>query len=144
MTTVRPKTRALIFGVFDLLHKGHHSLFKQALKHAKELVVVVARGKMVERIKGIRPSEGERVRVQNVKKIPGVYRAVLGDKKMGAYTALHKFKPDVICCGYDQRALYADLKERMKAGEIPRAKIVRLKPHHPHRFKSSIERIKRG
>ncbi|MEK7555008.1 MAG: adenylyltransferase/cytidyltransferase family protein [Patescibacteria group bacterium] len=134
--------KVLVFGVFDLFHPGHNSFLRQARRHGGELIVVVARASSVFHIKGQRPHESDSVRVRKISKAPEVKKAVLGDAKQGAYRALFKCKPDVICCGYDQHGLYADLKKRMAKGEIPRAKLVRLRAYRPKHFKSSIERKK--
>ncbi len=132
--------KVLVFGVFDLFHPGHHSFLRQARKYGEELVVVVARGTSVLRIKGQKPHESDSVRIQKISKASEVKKAMLGDAKQGTYRALFKFKPDVICCGYDQYGLFADLKKRMAEGKIPRAKLVRLRAYRPKHFKSSIER----
>ncbi len=66
-----------------------------------------------------------------------VSRAVLGDRSMGSYKVVRRYQPDVICLGYDQEDLSRDLRARMRRREIPRARIVRLLPYQPHRFKSS-------
>ncbi len=65
-------------------------------------------------------------------------RVVLGDRKLGAYSAIKRYKPDCICVGYDQRALEADLRRRMRFGTLPRIRIVRLRPHEPRRYHTSL------
>ena len=42
-----------------------------------------------------------------------VSRAVLGDEELSRYRALADLKPDVVCFGYDQSALMADLAKWM-------------------------------
>ncbi len=64
--------KVMTFGTFDLLHKGHVYFLKQASKYGK-LVVVVARDKNVLKVKGKKPINSERKRLQNIKKIKFVF-----------------------------------------------------------------------
>ena len=119
--------KVLVFGTFDILHKGHLSYFKQARKYGDYLIAVVARDKTVLKIKGKLPRNNELKRLSKVK--TEVDKAVLGfvsDK----YKVIRKFKPDVICLGYDQMASLEELKKF----NIP---IKRLKSYQPHKYKSS-------
>ncbi len=129
--------RVVVFGVFDLLHKGHLSFFSQAKKYG-DVVAIVARDSAVLKIKKNKTRHGERLRLAAVRRVPEISRAFLGDKIQGSYTALKKIRPSVVCLGYDQRALEADLRARMKTGGLPSTKIVQLKAHHPKKFKTSI------
>jgi len=130
--------RVVVFGVFDCFHPGHRSFLRQARQYGRTLTVVVARDSMIKVLKGQKPQEGESKRLAAVRMAPGVTEAVLGDRKLGIYSILKRERPDVICLGYDQRALGKDLRMRMRRGEIPRIKTVWLFPHKPHRFKSSV------
>jgi len=138
-TKLRGKRQSIvvIFGVFDLLHKGHISLFKQAKKHG-EVVAIVARDSSVLKIKNRNSHHKERTRLAAVRRIPEVSKVFLGDKVLGSYSVLKKLKPQTICLGYDQRTLETDLRVRIKKRELPSIKIIRLKPHKPHKFKTSI------
>ena len=129
----------LVFGVFDLLHPGHDYFFKKAAKKGK-LIVVVARDTAVFRLKGKKPNHSERKRLVAVRSISDVTRAILGDIKQGKYSAIKKYRPYLICLGYDQDGLGRDLRARMKRGELPKIRIIKLKPHEPHRYKSSLMR----
>lgn len=134
---------AMVFGVFDMLHPGHLSFLKQAMKIGKELIVVVARDSVVKRLKGKAPHFSERERVAYVKKeLKNGVVVVLGDRKLGTYSAIKKYKPDAICLGYDQRALAEDLKNRIRQKHIPRVRLIRLRAHKPRRFHTSFLRQK--
>lgn len=140
----RESYTAVVFGVFDLLHPGHVSFLKQARKKGNELIVVVARDAAVKKLKKKEPHYSERERVAHIRKeFPRGVRVVLGDKRMGAYGAIKRYQPDVICVGYDQRALKADLQQRMQDGLLPRMRIVRLRPHKPRTFHTALLRRKR-
>lgn len=123
--------KVMVFGTFDKLHQGHLDFFKQAKKYGNYLIVVVARDLNVKKIKGHKPVNNELCRLAKIKIQKIVNKAVLGDKK-NFYTAIRKFKPNVICLGYDQKFFIANLKK-----EFPKIKVVRLKAFKPHLYKSS-------
>jgi len=138
-SAVPPKgqRRVLVFGVFDLLHPGHLAFLRTAQKFGGELIIVVARDRVVQRIKKRLPRESQLVRLANIKKILGVTRAILGDERAGAYTAIKRYHPHVIALGYDQNELLRDLEKRIKRGVLPSAQLVQLESYESHRFKSS-------
>ncbi len=55
---------------------------------------------------------------------------------------IKKYKPDIICLGYDQRGLDEDLQMRIRRGDLPRIRLMRLEPHKPKRYKTSLVRRK--
>jgi len=124
--------KVMVFGTFDILHKGHLNFFKQARKHGDYLIAVVARDKTVKEIKGILPHHKEKIRLKNVKKHAD--KAVLGMLK-NKYKVIEKFKPDIICLGYDQISFIKGLKKF-------NISIKRLKPYKAHIHKSNKLRKK--
>lgn len=123
----------MIFGTFDLLHKGHIDFFKQARKYGDYLIIAVARDKTVKKIKSRKPHYDEKQRLDAVK--PYADKAVLGyleDK----YKNIEKYKPDVICLGYDQKDFTEKLEKELKKRDI-KSKIIRLNPYKPDIYKSS-------
>jgi len=72
-------TTAMLFGTFDLLHPGHINLFKQAKKHADDLIIVVARDKTVKRIKSFLPALSEIDRKRNLEHFDTSFKVMLGD-----------------------------------------------------------------
>ena len=136
----KAKTRILIFGTFDMIHPGHQHLFKQALGLATKgttpyLIVSLARDKNVQRIKDHLPKRTEQQRLKAVSRVAEVDRVVLG--AMGDHVPpIVRLKPDVIALGYDQSAYVRGLRRALKAKGI-QPKIVRLKPHKPHIYKTS-------
>ena len=56
------KKRVVVFGIFDGVHEGHRSLFRQAKKHGDELVVIVGRDSASLKWKGKRPKHLEETR----------------------------------------------------------------------------------
>ncbi len=126
----------VVFGIFDGVHFGHEAFFQQAKKYGK-VVAIVGRDVQAREHKGKAPTLNERQRLGRVVRHPYVYRALLGDKKSGEYRIFSKVKPDVICLGYDQKALQKDLKRWMKERKvfIP---IFILKAHKSHLYHSSL------
>ncbi len=122
----------MIFGTYDILHKGHLNFFEQARKYGDYLIIIVARDKTVEKVKARKPLNNEKKRLKTVEKF--AVKAVLGYIK-DRYKVIKEFRPDVICLGYDQKASLKDLKKF----KIP---IKRLKSYKPHKYKSSKLRKK--
>jgi len=121
----------MVFGTFDGLHKGHLSYFKQARKYGDYLIAVVARNKKILEQKKHLPKYNESDRVQNIKKCDLVDKAILGNKRI--YDVIEKYKPNIVCFGYDQKADVNFFKK-----EFSNIKIIRLKPYHPKKYKSSL------
>ena len=137
-------TRILVFGTFDVLHKGHLDFFRQARALAKRpfLVVSLAKSRNVKKIKGQRPLHGERARLRAVRQSALVDRAVLGAAS-DYLKHIVWLRPEIIALGYDQSAYTADLGKKLKQRGL-KIKIIRLKPYRPERYKSSIIKRLRG
>jgi FAD synthetase len=135
----KPKI-VMAFGTFDVLHEGHRHFLRAAGKFGR-LVVVVARDKTVNELKGEMPMHGERSRLKAINGLGFVDRAVLGSEGGDKYEIVREIKPDVICLGYDQTYFAGGLEKELEGMGI-KAEIVRLRPYKPHIFKTSI--IKAG
>lgn len=135
----------MVFGVFDWLHPGHRAFLRQTKRYGKELIVVVARDSAVKRLKKKKSRQSELVRLRAIRKLREVKLAVLGDRKQSSYAVIKKYRPDIVCLGYDQKWLEKDLKKCMHRNLIPRVSLVRLKAYHPRRFKSSrLDHVKQN
>ena len=126
----------MVFGVFDLFHRGHLSFLEQARKYGN-VVAVVARDKTVLHFKKKKPRHNERTRLAKVASFSGVSRALLGDKQHGAYVVIKKIKPDIICLGYDQTHFTDKLATHIKEMGW-NIEIRRLNAYKPEQFHSSI------
>lgn len=125
----------LVFGTFDLFHPGHQFFLREAEKYGDRLVVIVARDKNVERIKGRLPVNNEQERLASVASFASVDEARLGYEDWGKHLkVLEDVAPDVICLGYDQKA-------RIPEGSW---EIIRLPAHEPETYKSSLLRSQIG
>ena len=133
----------LVFGVFDGIHPGHRYLFRNARKYGDHLVAAVARDEVVRRLKRHAPRLREGQRLGQVRKISQINRAVLGDGKLGSYGVIHRIRPRVVCLGYDQDKLAADIRRRVREGYLPNMRLVRISALKPRKYKSSILRVSR-
>ncbi|MCF7860774.1 AAA family ATPase [Candidatus Woesearchaeota archaeon] len=135
-TTPYKPTKAMVFGTFDHLHKGHIYLFKKASQGADQLIVIVARDTNVEKIKGKLPDNSEIVRLRNIRKAGIAHIVMLGDKK-DKLAPIIRINPDTIYLGYDQTIKIKELRALLaKHGLAP--EILRIRPYKEKIFKSSI------
>ncbi|MBI4653028.1 adenylyltransferase/cytidyltransferase family protein [Candidatus Kuenenbacteria bacterium] len=157
------KNTVMVFGTFDILHQGHKHFLKQAKQYGNFLIVVIARDVTVKQVKGKLPDKNEKQRQQAVIKSNLADKVVLGNLK-NKYAVIKKFKPDIICLGYDQEYFVSQLKSeinpapflekrcgvkkfqseassRQRTGTAPlvkHIKIIRLKPYKARKYKTSI------
>ena len=128
--------KVMCFGTFDVIHPGHLNYFEQAKKFGDYLVVVVARDKNVESIKGKKPMFSEQERLKQVNELEVVDKAVLGNNDDFMKVVVDE-KPDIVCLGYDQSFKEETVKKQLKErGFI--VEIKRLKPYYPEKFKSTL------
>ncbi len=130
--------RIMVFGTFDVLHKGHINFFKQARSLSRDpyLIVSVARDINIKKIKGRKPINSEKKRLIAVRASKLVDKAVLGGLKHH-FPHIIKEKPQIIALGYDQKNYTANLKRHLTKLGL-RVKIERLKAFKPKIYKSSI------
>ncbi len=130
------KTKVMVFGTFDGLHKGHVHFLKQARKLAKNsfVIVSIARDKNVYKIKGAHPLYNEKKRLEFLKKSGLADRVVLSGLT-NHLPHIRKEHPDIIALGYDQRAYVENLKSELKDLNV---KIVRLKSYKPYIYKNHL------
>jgi FAD synthetase len=127
--------KVLVFGTFDLFHKGHEYFLCKARLQGDKLIVVVARDRNVEKFKKRKPVEPELERLKCIKSLPYVDQAILGTPDHSYMKIINKIKPNIICLGYDQNSF--DLVDKLKGSDII---IMRLEPYREEVFKSSILR----
>ena len=125
----------MCFGSFDVLHPGHMYYLKESKNYGDKLVVVVAKDSTIKKIKGKEPKYSERERLEHVRDVQYVDKAVLGYEE-DPYEIIEEINPDIICLGYDQDSYSENLAEELKKrGMNP--KIYRLKAYKEHIYKSS-------
>lgn len=125
----------LCAGTFDIIHPGHLYYLSEAKKFGDKLVVVVARDSTSQRIKNKIPANNEMDRLEAIRSLSIVDKAVLG-KEGNIFEIVKEIKPDVICLGYDQRVSKEELERELKFMGL-KAEIFRLPGYKPHIYKSS-------
>lgn len=132
--------KVMVFGTFDVFHKGHEwfiqKAFKEAQKNAQKaeqvmLQIVVARDVTVRKIKPLLRNPEEQRRKVLQEAFPE-YQVVLGHES-DPMKVIHAFQPDMICLGYDQKGF-----SQQMMNEFPEIQVVRLPSFHPEKYKSSI------
>lgn len=131
-------SRVVVFGTFDGFHLGHRSFLTQAKKLGDWLLVVIARDKAVERIKGKLPTKTERQRKYQVQQSQIADRVVLGSKTYNYFRTLRTHKIEQIGLGYDQKPGISQLKKQLRHHRLGHISIVRLKPFRSKTYKSSL------
>ena len=128
--------KIMAFGTFDIFHEGHKNFLKQARQYGNYLIVVVARDETVEKVKKRLPQNDENSRLENIRKSDLANEVILGSLE-NRYEAIEKYKPDMICLGYDQGTFTENLREKLEELNLSNTKIIRLKSYYPEKYKSS-------
>lgn len=128
--------KVMVFGTFDIFHKGHESFLKQARRKGDFVIVVVARDKTVLDVKKQESTNNEQKRLGILKNSGLADKVILGSLS-DKYLTIKRYKPDVICLGYDQKAFTADLTKKLKKFHLDKTTTIRLKSYYPNRYKSS-------
>jgi len=136
MTQLSKNKKIMVFGTFDILHKGHSSFLKQARAEGDYLLVVLARDKTVKEVKDIGPLNNEQRRFRVLEESDLVDEVVLGGVS-DKYEIIAEHKPDVICLGYDQKFFIDNLGKKLEEFGLTSIEIIRLKSFRPEIFKSS-------
>src|SRR3989337_1126541 len=103
--------KIMVFGTFDIFHKGHLNFLKQSRKIGDYLIVVVARDKFVEKAKGMPPKNNEKYRANSVRKAKVANKVILGSKTYNYFRTIRTYKPTIIALGYDQKPTIPKLKK---------------------------------
>ncbi|MBO3757994.1 MAG: adenylyltransferase/cytidyltransferase family protein [Thermoproteota archaeon] len=147
---MRKKKVVVASGVFDIVHIGHIKYLKKAKQIAGKngvLLVVLARDKLVEKIKGKKPLVNEKERKVIIESLKFVDKAILGPSKTdvseGIRSVIQKYKPSAIVLGYDQEWLKETTQKIISSETAWKSiKVIKLRKYGSRNSKSSI--IKRS
>ena len=128
--------RVLIFGVFDLLHEGHKYFLKKSREYGDFLIVSVARDSYVIAHKGRTPQHDETQRIKALEDSGLADLIVLSDPEIGSYNVIERTMPNVICIGYDQDKLKANLISWISAKAL-KIKVLTIAPYKEDTYKTS-------
>ncbi len=98
----------LASGVFDLVHYGHVRFIEEAKKIGGKnarLIVIVARDRTVQRLKGRKPIISEDQRRAVIESLKPVDEAILGYEALSFEDTILQVHPDIIAMGHDQQVL---------------------------------------
>lgn len=121
----------MVFGVFDGLHEGHKHFLNQALKRCERLIVSVTHENVIQTLKGHAPRFSFEERALALSSFHPQLEIILGDPEIKTWSALYKYRPDIVFLGYDQHTL----AEKLKSLNIP---VAQLDPYLPEKYKSSL------
>ena len=127
--------KVMCAGTFDVVHPGHLYYLSEAKKYGDKLIVVVARDETSENFKGKKPVHNEKERLEAVRTLEIVDKAVLGNHG-SIFDIIGEIKPDVICLGYDQKTQKQELEDELRKRGI-KADVARIDPYMPNLYKSS-------
>ena len=128
--------KVMVFGTFDIFHKGHENFLRQAKRYGDYLIAVIARDRTVEIVKGKSSRYSEKYRQQRVRDSGLADEVILG--RLGNKCAvIEKYRPDVICLGYDQASFVDNLTQFLFSSGLKNVEVKRLRAYKPKIFKSS-------
>ncbi len=133
----------LTFGSFDVTHQWHKYYLQEALKYGNHLITIVASDNNIEKIKWRKAQHDISERIDFVKNL-WVGCEVIAGSDNNPMQWLEKFTPATICLGYDQRWPFVERLESKLTELWLETKIIRIEPHHPEKFKSSILKNKKN
>jgi len=88
-------------GVFDILHKGHLELIKEASSLGSKLIIGINSDASVKRLKGnSRPINNEQSRIEQLQVLPWVDEVIVFDEDT-PYNLIKNLKPSIIVKGGD-------------------------------------------
>lgn len=134
------KIKVMVYGTFDIVHPGHLYFLRQAKRLGDVLVVSVSRDENAKKFKGYYPIFSQSERLEIVRGLKMVDKAILGDKDYYLPHTLRE-KPGIIALGYDQTAYEKHLRQDMKKGKL-KVRLVRLKAYRPGKYKSAAYKQK--
>lgn len=136
MSIAQEKTVVMAFGTFDFFHAGHEFYLKQAKSMGNYLIIVVARDRTVQQIKGKSAVHSERKRLNKLKKLGIADKVVLGHHT-DKHKVLKKYRPSVIALGYDQFVFTQTINKTLIDLNL-NTSIQRIEAHYPQVYKSSL------
>jgi FAD synthetase len=118
----------LASGVFDLVHYGHVRFIEEAKKiggNNSRLIIIVARDKTVQRLKGRKPIISEDQRRAVIESLKPVDEAILGYEDLSFEDTITKVNPDIIAMGHDQQTLESQIRNFIKKHHL-NIRVVRI------------------
>lgn len=132
----------MIAGTFDIIHPGHIFFIKEAAKLG-EVYVVVSTDKNAEKFKGEGPVVPEQQRLEVIKNIKNVHKAMLGRKDNDTLKIVEEINPDIILLGPDQEYDINTLKRGLEEKDLGKIEVIRLDKYYNKYALDSSTKIKK-
>lgn len=130
-------TKVMVFGTFDILHKGHEFYISKARQYADYVIAVVGRDSTIIKLKGSMPKNNELERVKQLQSSQLVNKVVLGNQG-DKYRVIEEHQPDILIFGYDQQSFNIGIEEELKKRNLESIKIIQIEESFkPEIYKSS-------
>ena len=127
----------MVFGTFDILHRGHEFYISKAKEYGDFIVAVVGRDSTVAKLKGKKPKHNELERVEQLQKSKLVNEVVLGNHG-DKYKIIEEHKPDILIFGYDQHSFNIGIEKELENRNLESIKIIQIhQSYKPEIYKSS-------
>jgi len=136
------KHTVLTFWSFDVIHPGHSYYLSEAKKFSDNLVTIVASDQNIKKIKGIIPHNPQDQRVQDITSLE-IADSVISWNNTDPLIWVSTYLPTSICLWYDQRWPFVDKLEWELKKQGLEAQIIRIEPHEPETYKSSLLKAKK-
>ena len=117
--------KVLIAGTFDIIHPGHIFLINEAAKLG-EVYVIVSTDKNREIYSGEPPIVPQEQRLEVVRNLKNVKKAVLGRSDNNTLKTVEKIDPDIILLGPNQKYDITTLKQGLTAIGLDHIEVRRL------------------
>lgn len=134
---IQKKKTVLVFGAFDGLHDGHRFFLREARKLGERLVVCVADDRVIQELKNHASKYLIGERMNALRKSGHADKVVAGDAELNRWSAIEKYRPEIVALGYDQGRLKKKLERYIVEHDLPTELIV-LPPHKPDTLHSSL------
>lgn len=127
MNKTTKQKNVLVWGAFDLLHKGHIAFLRKSSQFGNLHVIIIPDWIIIQNKKR-KPIETAIIRKLKIQQLSIVKKAYIDCIENGL-TCLDDFNPEIICFGYDQDKLWEKilLSQLKKRNLSP--KIIRLKKY---------------
>ncbi|MCW3998382.1 MAG: FAD synthase [Candidatus Bathyarchaeota archaeon] len=125
----RKQKIVLASGVFDLLHLGHVKFLEAAKKAGgkySKLIVIVARDRTIEKIKGRKPIIPENQRCALINSLKVVDEAILGYETLDIEEVIKKIKPELIVLGHDQKVMKKSVQDYVENNNV-NIKVIKIR-----------------
>jgi diphthine synthase len=126
----KPFEKIVVTGSFDIIHPGHIQFFHEAKKQKPnaELIVIIARDSSIREFKDRDPILPEQHRLQVLKSLKIVDKAMLGNEGKDKIKIIEEIHPDLIVLGYDQWISEEKLISELNKREL-KTKVIRLEKY---------------